>query len=189
MYTFSFTSSTTRCPQIEDHYDARRCMCSFWQVRGRTVGEESLTGLLLTLSPFHLVLLGAQSMDGAESRLEQSPGLFRISRPRTTDSTGQPDGTDSLSFTMFFGQFLSPGVGHPENARRRGLQVRYWTRWGLFLLLLGWIDVLMAEIWALGDTFIVLLEAVMFSDVWTNYTFSSLLSRDYFWTGSNPHKF
>lgn len=50
-------------------------------------------------------------MAGAESRPEQSPGLFRIGRrrsPAKDDSdTGQPDGTDSLSFAGVFGQFLS----------------------------------------------------------------------------------
>lgn len=62
--------------------------CGFWQVIGRakiTIGEESLSDywFLLALSPFHLVLLGAQSMAGAESRPQQSPGLFRIGRRRS----------------------------------------------------------------------------------------------------------
>lgn len=62
--------------------------CGFWQVIGRakiTIGEESLSDywFLLALSPFHLVLLGAQSMAGVESRPQQSPGLFRIGRRRS----------------------------------------------------------------------------------------------------------
>lgn len=70
-------------------------------------------------------------------------------RPRTTD-TGQPDGTNSLSFVRFFGKFIFPGVGHPENARRRELSS--WTLDKMlshFLLLV----ILMTEVRVLGNTF------------------------------------